>query len=203
MIPSERFLVSRAADLNGWLDYRLKGVSATTVAYAATPAGFDRVAGHWGEHYSIDNDYTRFGNDSENGILGCLTQWVEPNDWLIAGENKYHFATPDGLNREHTIIAEVKTTGNPWDGVAEGVRKLPIQYRRQVQWQLHCTGAEKCLVAWMLRVPDGAGWYRFGWEEPRMLWVERDDEMLNGLIKVATRLEEELLAEWDEANLPW
>lgn len=55
----------------------------------------------------------------------------------------------------------------------------------------------------MLRVPDGAGWYRFGWDEPRILWVERDDEMLNGLIKVATRLEEELLAEWDEANLPW
>ncbi len=197
MITPERFLVSKAKDPNEWHNIRKTGVSATTVAKAATPAGFTRVIAEWATDTSINNDYTKFGNDSEDSILKFGEQHgIFANDWLIAGENKHHFATPDGLSKNHNYVAEAKTTGKPWDGVAEGTHQLPVLYRRQIQWQLHCTGAEKCLVLWQLRVPNGNGWYTFGWNEPRTLWIERDEKMIKTLVETATKLEEKLHDIW-------
>jgi len=95
---------------------------------------------------------------------------------LIAGEYPKHLATPDGLSSDHRVIAEVKTTGKDW-GVVE---KLPLKYARQVQWQLHVTGAEFAVVAWLLRVEeDGA--FVPGWWKPKVGVMERDREMIANL----------------------
>ena len=40
MIPRGRFIASKAANEQAWLDARRQGVTATEVATAATPAGF-------------------------------------------------------------------------------------------------------------------------------------------------------------------
>jgi hypothetical protein len=173
-----------------WYKARQYGVSATTVAKAASgPAGFDaelQRALFPEENIVEDNAYMRFGRDWENWIVENLPAeyGIEPNDWLICGEgkNRWHLATPDGLNRDWSIIAEVKTTGKDW---ARG--QPPIQYRRQVQWQLHVTGAQRCVFGWLLRAEADNGDFVPAWLEPKHIIIERDEEMIKELIDVANR----------------
>lgn len=184
MISAERFLV-RSTERDRWLAAREGGVSATTVADAATPAGFREVVAARQDPQPIEpNDYMMFGTESESVLMEHAHRQfgIIPNDWLIAGSNVQHLATPDGLSVDHLLIAEAKTTGKDWGD------KPPIRYRRQVQWQLHVTGAERCLFLWNLRVPEDQGWFYLGWLEPKTLWIDRDEKMIAELVAVADRL---------------
>jgi hypothetical protein len=173
-----------------WYKARQYGVSATTVAKAASgPAGYDAELKNalFPEDNEVpDNDYMKFGRDYEEWIVQGLPHEyrIKPNDWLIRGDGDYrwHLATPDGLNDEWSIIAEVKTTGKDWDGSA-----IPIQYRRQVQWQLHVTGAQKCVFGWLLRATSESGDFVPAWMEPKHIIMERDETMIAELIDVAQR----------------
>lgn len=184
MISPDRFIV-RSTEVERWLAAREGGVSATTVADAATPAGFDSVIDQrrTGER-TPPNGYMLFGTESEPVLMEYAHRehGIIPSDWLIAGENRLHLATPDGLSLDHSLIAECKTTGKDWGD------KPPIRYRRQVQWQLATTGAERCLFLWNLRVPDEHGWFYLEWLEPKTLWIERDEKMIGQLKEVAERL---------------
>jgi predicted phage-related endonuclease len=113
---------------------------------------------------------------------------ILPNEWLIRNDKyPHHLATPDGLSLDHELISEVKTTGQDWEE-----KSIPIQYRRQVQWQLHVTGASRCLFAWMKRIDEG-GVFAPAWFEPKTLWIERDKTMIEMLISTANRL-------WERVN---
>lgn len=183
MIDPQRFIV-RSTERERWLLAREGGVSATTVAEAATPAGFRDVLQARANPVPVDpNPYMVFGTESEPALMEHAHRsfGILPSDWLIAGESPEHLATPDGLSLDHSLIAECKTAGVDWG-------KPPIRYRRQVQWQLAVTGAERCLFVWNLRVPDGQGWFYLGWLEPKTLWIERDEEMISELVAVADRL---------------
>lgn len=136
--------------------------------------------------YDVDNPFARFGREAEEAIVRHAhhEHGILPSDWLIASElNPDHLATPDGLSLDHTEIAEAKTTGTDW-------RTVPATYRRQVQWQLHVTGAERCLFLWQLRLADDLGWFYTPWLEPKTTWIERDQATIDELIDVAERLEE-------------
>jgi hypothetical protein len=167
------------------LEARRGGVSATTVAEAATPSGFEQVAAERRNAVEIiPNDYMLFGTESEAAIMAYAHRehGVLPSDWLIAAkDNPKHIATPDGLSPDLLTIAECKTTGKDWATV-------PIKYRRQVQWQLYVTGAKRCLFLWQLRVPDDHGWFYMPWLEPKHLWIDRDETEIEKLISVADRL---------------
>jgi predicted phage-related endonuclease len=76
----------------------------------------------------------------------------------------------------------VKTTGQDWED-----KSIPIQYRRQVQWQLHVTGAKRCLFAYMKRL-EVDGVFAPAWFEPKCLWIERDEDMISALIITAELL---------------
>ena len=173
-----------------WYKARQYGVSATTVAKAASgPAGFDaelQRALNPEDHVVEDNAYMKFGRDWENWIVEALpTEYgIKANDWLICatGADRWHLATPDGLNSDWSVIAEVKTTGKDWDGST-----IPIQYRRQVQWQLHVTGATKCVFAWLLRAEADNGDFVPAWLEPKHVVMERDETMIAELKEVANR----------------
>lgn len=173
-----------------WYKARRYGVSATTVAKAASgPGGFDaelQRALNPEDHVVEDNAYMRFGRDHEEWIVDNLPQeyGIRHNDWLIcgAGADRWHLATPDGLNADWSIIAEVKTTGTDW-----GDKLPPIQYRRQVQWQLHVTGAERCVFAWLLRTESELGDFTPAWMEPKHIIIDRDENMIAELKDVATR----------------
>jgi predicted phage-related endonuclease len=186
MISRERFLASKSADEQAWLEARRSGVTATEVALAATPAGFRDALEQRRNPTPVEvNDYMRFGLLWEDWVIDKISReyHISPNDWLIAGENPKHLATPDGLSSDHRAIAEVKTTGKDWGTV----EKLPVKYKRQVQWQLHVTGAEFAVVAWLLRVEeDGA--FVPGWWRPKVGVLNRDEDMIADLVDVAGRL---------------
>jgi hypothetical protein len=186
MISRDRFVASKSQDEAAWLEARKQGVTATEVATAATPAGFRDALEQRRNPQPVEvNGYMAFGLLWEDWVLDKLARDfpIRPNDFLIAGEDRRHLATPDGLSDDHMLIAEVKTTGKDWGTV----ERLPVKYRRQVQWQLHVTGAESCVVAWLLRVEED-GEFVPGWWKPKFGIVERDEKMIGDLVEVAERL---------------
>jgi hypothetical protein len=90
----------------------------------------------------------------------------------------------------HQQIGEFKTTGKDW-------AKPPLQYVRQVQWQMYVTGADSCLFAWLLRkvaLSDDGPVMVPGWFEPKYLVIERDEKMISKLVETAERL-------WETVNV--
>lgn len=192
MIDVPRFVASKSVSAERWLSARREGVTATQVARAASgPGGFEQaVEDYRADFVEQDNPYMAFGRVWEGPISMWLKEQHEimPNDWVIRhDENAHHLCTPDGLSPSHEFISEIKTTGKEWNP-----ERIPIQYRRQVQWQLHVTGAEACFFAWMLREErDGA--FLPAWFEPSMIVMDRDEEMIASLVKVADDL-------WERVN---
>lgn len=188
MIPAYRFVANKEISQADWEHARRSGITATEVAKAATPAGFNEVVLRYSHPKPIlDNAYMQFGREWEKPVAMILKEWYDimPNDWLIAGVDDRDLATPDGLSLDHKLIAEIKTTGTDWD-------TIPIGYRRQVQWQLHVTGADACVFAWLLREEstNAAGERMFvpAWFEPKLTMMERDEKMIEDLLDVASRL---------------
>lgn len=181
MIPAERFIVE-STDRSAWLTARAPGVTATEVAEAATPAGFQHAMNHrLAPAEEPDNDYMRFGRENEAWIAMVIKRetGIMPNRWLIAAENPLHLATPDGLSLDHLEIAEIKTGGT-------AITKPTAKHYRQIQWQLYVTGAERCRFGFMLRTPT----FQPAWLDPYCMWVERDEKAITQLIDVADRLVE-------------
>lgn len=187
MIEVQRF-ISPSSDRAGWLEARKGGVTATQVSKSATPKGFENEIKSMTAYEEIeDNAYMKFGRDSEQWIALSLKEkfGIMPNEWLIAAEEqRWQMATPDGISLTHETIAEIKTTGTDWGQWA----KVPIGYRRQVQWQLHVTGAEACVFAWVLRKENSAGVFVPAWFEPKTVIVEPDPKMIADLLYVADQL---------------
>lgn len=191
MISPDRFLAQ--SNTPDWYRIRETGVTATMAAKAATPAGMQQLVDEiWqGKEEVPDTPYMKFGRDQEEAIVAELAAFgIAHNDWLIAAEgagNAWKMATPDGLNADHTLIAEVKTTGKDWLNTGS----LPIQYRRQVQWQLHVTGAEQCIFAYMLRAENSSGLLVPAWLDPKIVVIERDKTMIASLIQTAQELQQQ------------
>lgn len=191
MLSPDRFIANKALDFEGWVEARRAGVTATQVAKASTPAGYTEAIGDvLTPPEPFDNPYMAFGREQEGTIgLWLKEQFgVFPNEWLIASDaavadgGPQHLATPDGLSLDHSFISEVKTTGKDWDGSV-----VPIQYRRQIQWQLHVTGAEYCVLAWLLRA-EVDGRMVPAWFEPKTMQVQRDEDMILELVATSKRL---------------
>lgn len=191
MITADRFLASKHISEAAWQAMRHLGVTATAVAEVAAKRDRAEAIAEWMNPTPFEgNVYTQFGSESEDEIMRHVhhEHGILPVDWVIAADqNLRHRATPDGLSPDHMLIAECKTTGDGWDGAETNLKKIPIKYRRQVQFQLYVTGADRCLFAWQLRVPY-EGWFRFGWFQPRTVWIPRDEEMIADLVKVADEM---------------
>lgn len=184
MIDASRF-IARSTDHEAWMEARSKGVTATEVSLAATPAGFAEALANRSNPIPFEgNIYTDFGSQSEAAIMATAHHdfGIIPNDWLISAPGVPEFmATPDGLSPDYEFVAEAKTTGKDW-------ATPPIKYRRQIQWQMAVTEASRALLLWNLRVPDLLGGFYLGWITPKTLWIERDDQMIAELTDVAGRL---------------
>lgn len=186
MIAVERF-VARSSMREAWLEARELGVTATQVAKASTPAGLKEVLAQIEQPVEvIPNAVMEWGNHREPYIADWVKSefGIMPNEWLIRADgagNEWQLATPDGLSLDHSLIAEIKTSGKPLD-------TIPIHYRRQIQWQLHVSGAEKCLFAYELRL-EGPEGFMPGFEIATQ-WVERDEKMISELIETAQKVQE-------------
>jgi len=191
MLTADQFVASKALDEGAWLQARRAGLTATTMAKAMTPAGYRDVVAEWDNTEPIpDNPYMAFGRDNE----GWVALWVKerygimPNEWLIRhADNGVAYATPDGLSLDHETIAEIKTSGKDWGSV----EKAPIQYQRQVQWQLYVTGASSCVFAWLLRTESDDGVMVPAWLEPKCGVIERDEALIGKMVETSRKL-------WDE-----
>ena len=183
MISAARFIAT-SDDREAWLDARRGGVTATEVAKASTPAGFLEAVNERRNPVDLEpNGYMRFGSENEHWISMFIKRefGIMPNKWLIASEDVREFmATPDGLSLDHTRISEVKTGGKE-------IKSPPMQHRRQVGWQLYCTGAEECEYGYVLR-SEVNGVLVPAWMEPRMWHIDRDDSLIADLIETAHRL---------------
>jgi len=194
MLSPDQFVASKSVNAERWLSARREGVTATQVAKAASgPGGFEQaVEDYRADFVENDNPYMAFGRAWEGPISMFLKDnyGVMPNDWLISSSVSDHYlATPDGLTLGHEAISEVKTTGKDWNP-----EKIPLQYRRQVQWQLFVTGAEFCYFAWLLREErDGA--FMPAWFDPKVIRIERDEDMIGSLVRVADDLFQRI---WDD-----
>jgi len=186
LISPDRFIV-QSRDRVEWLEARERGVTATQVAKAATPAGLrDVLAQIESPVEVVPNAVMDWGNEREPVIAAFVESefGIAPNDWLICAEgagNEWMMATPDGLSADHKLIAEIKTSGKSLD-------KIPLNYVRQIQWQLFVTGAERCLFAWEQRLEGPEGFVP-GLDVSTQ-WVERDDEIISELVKVAQKVQE-------------
>jgi len=179
MLSVDQFIANKAIDQDHWLSMREQGVTATQVG-----------KNEWRSKPFYDNRYMEFGRDAE----APLSLWVKenfeimPNEWLIKHDSiEWALSTPDGISLDHSVISEIKTTGRDfidWQGV-------PSAYVRQVQWQMFVTQTPRCLFSWMLRVENDQGLFEFGWLEPKTVWVERDNDLIEVLLEQAEYLWEE------------
>lgn len=184
MIPAERFIVqSRHRD--DWLEARARGVTATAVAECATPSGFAAHVASWSEPPFEGNGYTEFGSWAERFVMEHAHReyGILPNDWMIQGETPWQYGTPDGLSLDHSLIAEAKTGGT----VPASVKR---QHRDQCLWNLHISGAERCLYLFQLRAVANDGSFYLGLIEPVTFWVDRDEKRIAQLVEVAHRIME-------------
>jgi len=182
------WVANKALDEDAWLKARQGKITATLIAKASTKAGFDEALDHLITPPGPidDNAYMEFGRRMEPFIaLWVKDQFgVLPNEWLMQHpEQTDYVATPDGIHLQKPMIAEIKTTGKEW----EGWSKVPIAYRRQVQWQMYVTGADQCVFAWLLRT-ERDGRMMPAWFEPKTVIVDRDEKHIKELEVTASEL---------------
>ncbi|TFD74704.1 YqaJ viral recombinase family protein [Cryobacterium fucosi] len=194
--------VASSTDRPAWLRARTGGVTATEVAKLAKGGpGVQaelvtmKLSGELEEDLSHLR-YIRWGQIREEYI----GEWVErrfniqPNQVLFRGENPRHLATPDGVGcdfDERLLVCEIKTSLHDLDPALTFGHYRTTLYADQKQWQLHVTGAQRALFAWEQHDDDWSGWPDRGpapvLPEPEWRWVERDEERIAHLVKVADR----------------
>lgn len=180
-------IVADSRDRVAWVRARSRGITATDVATLTSANAIPRAADAklMGSGFS-GNAYTAHGRLREPEIARWVaaTHGIQPSSALFhAVVEKRHLATPDGVVVDASgriILAEIKTTNKSW-------RSIPRTYLRQVWWQQHVLGAERTLVAWeehdaFVPVDD----------EPRCVWVDRDEAEIAKLVRLATDLIDEL-----------
>ncbi len=179
-------IVAKSSDRVAWLKARMLGVTATDVARLSSERALVSVAQEklFGSSFT-GNAYTDHGLAREPEIARWVRSvyGITPSiDLYHAAGNPLHLATPDGIRVVDSGIelAEIKTTSRAW-------RSIPRSYLRQVWWQQYVLGAERTLVVWEQHhdfVPIEA--------EPRVKWVDRDDNEIHQLIGLADALLEML-----------
>lgn len=180
-------IVADSSDRVAWMRARSRGITATDVAQLTGPNSIARAADQKlrGSGFS-GNAYTDHGRRREPEIAAWVaaTHGIQPSSALFrAVVEPRHLATPDGVSVDaegRITLCEIKTTNKAW-------RSVPRSYMRQVWWQQHVLGAERTLVVWEQHVD-----FVPVRDEPRSVWVERDEYEIGQLVGLATGLIDEL-----------
>lgn len=180
-------IVADSRDRVAWIRARSRGITATDVATLTSERAIARAADQkLGGSRFTGNAYTDHGRRREPEIAAWLaaTHGIRPSTALFHAEvEKRHLATPDGIAVDaagRVTLAEIKTTNKSW-------RSIPRGYLRQVWWQQHVLGAERTLFAW-----EEHRDFRPVDDEPKCVWIDRDDGEIAKLVRLATSLIDEL-----------
>lgn len=181
-------IVADSRDRVAWMRARSRGITATDVAGLTSPKSISRAADAklgGGPRFG-GNAYTDHGRRREPEIAAWVaaTHGILPSSALFRAEVEHrHLATPDGIAVDaagRVKLAEIKTTNKPWSGI-------PRTYLRQVWWQQHVLGAERTLFVWEQH-QDFSPIH----DEPRCVWIDRDEREIAKLVSLATDLIDEL-----------
>lgn len=181
-------IIADSRDRVAWLRARARGITATDVAGLSGDNSIIRAAEAklgGGARFG-GNAYTDHGRRREPEIAAWVaaTHGIQPSSALFRAEAEHrHLATPDGVVQDgdgRILLAEIKTTNKNW-------RTIPRTYMRQVWWQQHVLGAERTLFVW-----EEHDSFRPIHDEPRCVWIDRDDREIGQLVALATRLIDEL-----------
>lgn len=181
-------IIADSRDRVAWLRARARGITATDVAGLSSDKSIIRAADAklgGGARFG-GNAYTDHGRRREPEIAAWVaaTHGIRPSSALFRAEAEHrHLATPDGVVQDgegRILLAEIKTTNKNW-------RTIPRTYLRQVWWQQHVLGAERTLFVW----EEHADFHPVD-DEPRCVWIDRDDREIQQLVGLATRLIDEL-----------
>ncbi len=181
-------IVADSRDRGASLRARDRGITATDVAGLAGENSIARAADAklgGGSRFG-GNAYTDHGRRREPEIAAWVaaTHGIQPSSALFRAEVEHrHLATPDGIVEDdggRITLAEIKTTNKDW-------RSIPRTYLRQVWWQQHVLGAERTLFVW-----EEHDQFRPIHDEPRCVWIDRDEKEIGRLVQMATRLIDEL-----------
>ncbi len=182
-------IVADSRDRVAWLRARSQGITATDVAGLTSEASIERAAdAKLGGSRFGGNAFTEHGRRREPEIAAWVaaTHGIRPSSALFHAEiERRHLATPDGVTVDdggRVLLAEIKTTNKSW-------RTIPRTYLRQVWWQQHVLGAERTLFVW-----EEHEEFRPLHDEPKSVWIDRDDREIGTLVGLATRLIDELYA---------
>ena len=74
---------------------------------------------------------------------------------------------------------------------------IPLNYLRQIQWQLFVTGAEQCVFAYELRMEGPEGFVP-GFDVECQV-VERNEDMISKLVETAQKVQEHAVY-WEQAQ---
>lgn len=192
----QRAIVS-SEDRAAWLEARRNAITATEVGKlrkggagarrTVVAEKFEPPADLAGNRY-IDRGVAR-----ESWIADWAAarfRGLRPNTTLYrARENERHAATPDlvGVDRDgRLVIGEIKTSKHDLDPHRIGSHFPSTTYLEQMQWQMHVTGAERCLFVWEQHDDN--------WPDPQPLelepgavWINRDDAEIERLVALADR----------------
>ncbi|WP_300267611.1 YqaJ viral recombinase family protein [Microbacterium sp.] len=181
-------IIADSRDRVAWLRARARGITATDVAGLSGENSIARAAEAklgGGARFG-GNAYTDHGRRREPEIAAWVaaTHGIQPSSALFRAEVEHrHLATPDGVLQDgdgRILLAEIKTTNKNW-------RTIPRTYMRQVWWQQHVLGAERTLFVW-----EEHDSFQPIHDEPRCVWIDRDEREINQLVTLATRLIDEL-----------
>lgn len=181
-------IVADSRDRVEWLRARSRGITATDVAGLSSEKSITRAADAklgGGARFG-GNAYTDHGRRREPEIAAWVaaTHGILPSSALFrAVVEPRHLATPDGICVDadgRVTLSEIKTTNKSW-------RSIPRTYLRQVWWQQHVLGAERTLFVWEEHVG-----FSPVHDEPRSVWIDRDEREIAQLVDLATRLIDEL-----------
>ncbi|GAA3941284.1 YqaJ viral recombinase family protein [Microbacterium soli] len=181
-------IIADSRDRVDWLRARARGITATDVAGLSGESSIARAADAKlgrGPHFR-GNAYTDHGRRREPEIAAWVaaTHGILPSSALFRSEHEpRHLATPDGVRLDgegRVLLAEIKTTNKSW-------RTIPRTYLRQVWWQQYVLGAERTLFVWEEHVD-----FQPVHDEPRCVWIDRDEKQIRRLVGLADRLIDEL-----------
>lgn len=184
----EARIIADSRDRVAWLRARARGITATDVAGLSGEAAIARAADSKlgaGPRFA-GNAYTDHGRRREPEIAAWVaaTHGILPSSALFRAEvEQRHLATPDGVcvdGEGRVLLAEIKTTNKGW-------RTIPRTYLRQVWWQQYVLGAERTLFVWEEHVD-----FQPIHDEPKSVWIDRDDAEIGRLVGLANRLIDEL-----------
>ncbi len=174
-------IVASSDDRDAWLTARNNGVTATNAGKLASLDSIESILKSKFFDGFTGNPATEWGLEREP----YLVKWAgfEQNKYLFHAESNPRFmATPDGIRPAIgdcdgvLELCQVKTTGKP-------MKSIPAHYRRQIQWEMFVMGAARCYFVWEEHdnfVPTHL--------EPKLEIIERDDEAIASLVKLASVL---------------